>query len=103
MVRLRLSALLICVSIQKLVGEVFNIVSQQSTARPGCIIELDVITNQVSSCSVVSTLTLDQWWTEIQGLKSSDLVKCLILFLFEFSPSVAPTPSYCMSSKRTSS
>ncbi|XP_068586301.1 dmX-like protein 2 isoform X2 [Cebidichthys violaceus] len=30
----------------KLVGEVFNIVSQQSTARPGCIIELDVITNQ---------------------------------------------------------
>uniref|UniRef100_H2LCH0 Dmx-like 2 n=1 Tax=Oryzias latipes TaxID=8090 RepID=H2LCH0_ORYLA len=33
----------------KLVGEVFNIVSQQSTARPGCIIELDVITNQCSS------------------------------------------------------
>ncbi|XP_038556759.1 dmX-like protein 2 isoform X5 [Micropterus salmoides] len=30
----------------KLVGEVFNIVSQQSTARPGCIIELDIITNQ---------------------------------------------------------
>nr|XP_020461424.1 dmX-like protein 2 isoform X3 [Monopterus albus] len=30
----------------KLVGEVFNIVSQQSTARPGCIIELDVITSQ---------------------------------------------------------
>lgn len=37
------------ISVQKLVGEVFNIVSQQSTARPGCIIELDVITNQVSS------------------------------------------------------
>lgn len=35
------------VSAQKLVGEVFNIVSQQSTARPGCIIELDIITNQV--------------------------------------------------------
>uniref|UniRef100_A0A672MJN7 RAVE complex protein Rav1 C-terminal domain-containing protein n=1 Tax=Sinocyclocheilus grahami TaxID=75366 RepID=A0A672MJN7_SINGR len=33
----------------KLVGEVFNIVSQQSTARPGCIIELDVITNQCGS------------------------------------------------------
>ncbi|XP_072421197.1 dmX-like protein 2 isoform X1 [Chiloscyllium punctatum] len=32
--------------ISKLVGEVFNIVSQQSTARPGCIIELDVITAQ---------------------------------------------------------
>uniref|UniRef100_A0A8C5BKC1 Dmx-like 2 n=1 Tax=Gadus morhua TaxID=8049 RepID=A0A8C5BKC1_GADMO len=32
-----------------LVGEVFNIVSQQSTARPGCIIELDVITNQCGS------------------------------------------------------
>uniref|UniRef100_A0A8C4M4X3 Dmx like 2 n=1 Tax=Equus asinus asinus TaxID=83772 RepID=A0A8C4M4X3_EQUAS len=30
----------------KLIGEVFNIVSQQSTARPGCIIELDAITNQ---------------------------------------------------------
>uniref|UniRef100_A0A673L8V3 DmX-like protein 2 n=1 Tax=Sinocyclocheilus rhinocerous TaxID=307959 RepID=A0A673L8V3_9TELE len=33
----------------KLVGEVFNIVSQQSTARPGCIIELDVITKQCGS------------------------------------------------------
>ncbi|XP_043932298.1 dmX-like protein 2 [Protopterus annectens] len=33
----------------KLVGEVFNIVSQQSTARPGCIIELDVITSQCGS------------------------------------------------------
>ncbi|KAG7267248.1 hypothetical protein CRUP_037231 [Coryphaenoides rupestris] len=32
-----------------LVGEVFNIVSQQSTARPGCIIELDAITNQCGS------------------------------------------------------
>ncbi|XP_057624563.1 dmX-like protein 2 isoform X5 [Chionomys nivalis] len=30
----------------KLIGEVFNIVSQQSTARPGCIIELDAITDQ---------------------------------------------------------
>ncbi|NXM65735.1 DMXL1 protein, partial [Serilophus lunatus] len=30
--------------ISKYVGEVFNIISQQSTARPGCIIELDVIT-----------------------------------------------------------
>ncbi|XP_062404606.1 dmX-like protein 2 isoform X1 [Sardina pilchardus] len=35
----------------KLVGETFNIVSQQSTARPGCIIELDVITNQVRNTS----------------------------------------------------
>uniref|UniRef100_A0A8C9RST4 Dmx-like 2 n=1 Tax=Scleropages formosus TaxID=113540 RepID=A0A8C9RST4_SCLFO len=33
----------------RLVGEVFNIVSQQSTARPGCIIELDAITNQCGS------------------------------------------------------
>ncbi|XP_021567619.1 dmX-like protein 2 isoform X4 [Carlito syrichta] len=33
----------------KLIGEVFNIVSQQSTARPGCIIELDAITNQCGS------------------------------------------------------
>uniref|UniRef100_A0A8D0L678 Dmx like 2 n=1 Tax=Sphenodon punctatus TaxID=8508 RepID=A0A8D0L678_SPHPU len=29
----------------KLIGEVFNIVSQQSTARPGCIIELDCGSN----------------------------------------------------------
>nr|XP_033775682.1 dmX-like protein 2 isoform X3 [Geotrypetes seraphini] len=33
----------------RLIGEVFNIVSQQSTARPGCIIELDVITSQCGS------------------------------------------------------
>nr|XP_034493175.1 dmX-like protein 2 isoform X7 [Marmota flaviventris] len=33
----------------KLIGEVFNIVSQQSTARPGCIIELDAITDQCGS------------------------------------------------------
>uniref|UniRef100_A0A8B9CZE3 Dmx like 2 n=1 Tax=Anser brachyrhynchus TaxID=132585 RepID=A0A8B9CZE3_9AVES len=33
----------------KLIGEVFNIVSQQSTARPGCIIELDAITNKCGS------------------------------------------------------
>ncbi|XP_055025061.2 dmX-like protein 1 isoform X2 [Misgurnus anguillicaudatus] len=31
--------------ISKYVGEVFNIISQQSTARPGCIIELDIITD----------------------------------------------------------
>ncbi|XP_053318196.1 dmX-like protein 2 [Spea bombifrons] len=33
----------------RLIGEVFNIVSQQSTARPGCIIELDVITDKCGS------------------------------------------------------
>ncbi|XP_075457257.1 dmX-like protein 1 isoform X2 [Ascaphus truei] len=31
--------------VSKYVGEVFNIISQQSTARPGCIIELDAITS----------------------------------------------------------
>ncbi|XP_069481661.1 dmX-like protein 1 isoform X2 [Ambystoma mexicanum] len=31
--------------ISKYVGKVFNIISQQSTARPGCIIELDAITD----------------------------------------------------------
>lgn len=36
------------VSLQKYVGEVFNIISQQSTAKPGCIIELDTITGFVS-------------------------------------------------------
>lgn len=35
--------------LQKLIGEVFNIVSQQSTARPGCIIELDAIADQVKT------------------------------------------------------
>uniref|UniRef100_A0A8C2X954 Dmx like 1 n=1 Tax=Cyclopterus lumpus TaxID=8103 RepID=A0A8C2X954_CYCLU len=34
--------------ISKYVGEVFNIISQQSTAKPGCIIELDTITDFVS-------------------------------------------------------
>uniref|UniRef100_A0A3B4BDC8 RAVE complex protein Rav1 C-terminal domain-containing protein n=1 Tax=Periophthalmus magnuspinnatus TaxID=409849 RepID=A0A3B4BDC8_9GOBI len=34
--------------ISKYVGEVFNIISQQSTAKPGCIIELDAITDFVS-------------------------------------------------------
>uniref|UniRef100_A0A8B9RXX0 Dmx like 1 n=1 Tax=Accipiter nisus TaxID=211598 RepID=A0A8B9RXX0_9AVES len=37
--------------ISKYVGEVFNIISQQSTARPGCIIELDAITELVRSFS----------------------------------------------------
>lgn len=32
-------------------GEVFNIISQQSTAKPGCIIELDAITDFVCICS----------------------------------------------------
>lgn len=36
---------------QKYVGKVFNIISQQSTARPGCIIELDAITDFVCICS----------------------------------------------------
>ncbi|XP_061881524.1 dmX-like protein 1 isoform X3 [Entelurus aequoreus] len=31
--------------ISKYVGEVFNIVSQQSTAKPGCVIELDAVTD----------------------------------------------------------
>uniref|UniRef100_A0A8D3DQP8 Dmx like 1 n=1 Tax=Scophthalmus maximus TaxID=52904 RepID=A0A8D3DQP8_SCOMX len=34
--------------ISKYVGEVFNMISQQSTAKPGCIIELDAITDFVS-------------------------------------------------------
>uniref|UniRef100_A0A8K9UYG8 Dmx like 1 n=1 Tax=Oncorhynchus mykiss TaxID=8022 RepID=A0A8K9UYG8_ONCMY len=34
--------------ISKYVGKVFNIISQQSTAKPGCIIELDAITDFVS-------------------------------------------------------
>ena len=52
---------------QKLVGETFNIVSQQSTARPGCIIELDAITNQVRNTS--------------QAVSQNTLLKC-IYYLF---------------------
>lgn len=44
-------------SLQKYVGEVFNIISQQSTAKPGCIIELDTITEFVST----NTLFLDKF------------------------------------------
>lgn len=40
--------LCVFVTFQKYVGEVFNIISQQSTAKPGCIIELDAITDFVS-------------------------------------------------------
>uniref|UniRef100_A0A803Y1V6 Dmx like 2 n=1 Tax=Meleagris gallopavo TaxID=9103 RepID=A0A803Y1V6_MELGA len=42
----------------KLIGEVFNIVSQQSTARPGCIIELDAITNK-NKLSIPEQKTVD--------------------------------------------
>lgn len=44
--------------LQKLIGEVFNIVSQQSTARPGCIIELDAITNQVKTCLWIGDINM---------------------------------------------
>lgn len=42
--------------LQKYVGEVFNIISQQSTAKPGCIIELDTIT-----CFVSMHKDLEKW------------------------------------------
>uniref|UniRef100_A0A8C5IW04 Dmx like 2 n=1 Tax=Junco hyemalis TaxID=40217 RepID=A0A8C5IW04_JUNHY len=60
----------------KLIGEVFNIVSQQSTARPGCIIELDAITNKKfylvviekdsSGCSV-----LQMWHLHLKSVQAS--------------------------------
>uniref|UniRef100_A0A8D2LIY4 Dmx like 1 n=1 Tax=Varanus komodoensis TaxID=61221 RepID=A0A8D2LIY4_VARKO len=40
--------------ISKYVGEVFNIISQQSTARPGCIVELDSITELVRLLHFIS-------------------------------------------------
>lgn len=39
---------MLCASLKKYVVEVFSIISQQSTAKPGCIIELDAITDFVS-------------------------------------------------------
>uniref|UniRef100_A0AAQ4NMY0 Dmx like 1 n=1 Tax=Gasterosteus aculeatus aculeatus TaxID=481459 RepID=A0AAQ4NMY0_GASAC len=44
--------------ISKYVGEVFNIISQQSTAKPGCIIELDTITDFVSKHKPISNNNL---------------------------------------------
>uniref|UniRef100_A0A8C7SDT5 Dmx like 1 n=1 Tax=Oncorhynchus mykiss TaxID=8022 RepID=A0A8C7SDT5_ONCMY len=48
--------------ISKYVGKVFNIISQQSTAKPGCIIELDAITDFVS---------IRLWKKEICSIESS--------------------------------
>lgn len=68
----------------------FNIVSQQSTARPGCIIELDIITNQVSSISVL-----------LYSLTDINVQFFILIFtLFFFMCSVAQTLSCYMSSKR---
>lgn len=57
----------------------FNIVSQQSTARPGCIIELDVITNQVRTLCFSTHLN-----SEVQ-------IKECNLLLFTFSPTQCGT------------
>uniref|UniRef100_A0A8C0XIX4 RAVE complex protein Rav1 C-terminal domain-containing protein n=1 Tax=Castor canadensis TaxID=51338 RepID=A0A8C0XIX4_CASCN len=66
----------------KLIGEVFNIVSQQSTARPGCIIELDAITDQVKTSSeIVSSESL----LSVPVQKNVDSSP-------ETSPSVSPMP-----------
>ncbi|CAB1319344.1 unnamed protein product [Coregonus sp. 'balchen'] len=43
--------------ISKYVGKVFNIISQQSTAKPGCIIELDAITDFRSTQEAPATDT----------------------------------------------
>uniref|UniRef100_A0A3Q2XH75 Dmx like 1 n=1 Tax=Hippocampus comes TaxID=109280 RepID=A0A3Q2XH75_HIPCM len=47
--------------ISKYVGEVFNIVSQQSTAKPGCIIELDAVTDFVSiHCCILGEISINR-------------------------------------------
>uniref|UniRef100_A0A2K6FM07 Dmx like 2 n=1 Tax=Propithecus coquereli TaxID=379532 RepID=A0A2K6FM07_PROCO len=68
----------------KLIGEVFNIVSQQSTARPGCIIELDAITDQVKT-SKVSEGVSSESLLPVPGQKNVDSSP-------ETSPSVSPMP-----------
>uniref|UniRef100_A0A3P9AEL0 RAVE complex protein Rav1 C-terminal domain-containing protein n=1 Tax=Esox lucius TaxID=8010 RepID=A0A3P9AEL0_ESOLU len=44
----------------KYVGKVFNIISQQSTAKPGCIIELDAITEFVSTQELKKEINASQ-------------------------------------------
>uniref|UniRef100_A0A5F8HIB8 Dmx like 2 n=1 Tax=Monodelphis domestica TaxID=13616 RepID=A0A5F8HIB8_MONDO len=61
----------------KLIGEVFNIVSQQSTARPGCIIELDAITNQCGSNTQLLHVFQEDF---IIGYKPLKII-CLLLLL----------------------
>nr|XP_014347443.1 PREDICTED: dmX-like protein 2 isoform X3 [Latimeria chalumnae] len=58
--------------ISKLIGEVFNIVSQQSTARPGCIIELDVITNLCGSNTQMLHVFQEDFILGYKPLKEAD-------------------------------
>ncbi|XP_012513474.1 PREDICTED: dmX-like protein 2 [Propithecus coquereli] len=68
----------------KLIGEVFNIVSQQSTARPGCIIELDAITDQKCETKVSEGVSSESL-LPVPGQKNVDSSP-------ETSPSVSPMP-----------
>ncbi|EPY87469.1 hypothetical protein CB1_000244003 [Camelus ferus] len=61
--------------ISKYVGEVFNIVSQQSTAQPGCIIALDPITKLYHPLQLLELMDLGK----VRRAKAilSHLVKCI--------------------------
>lgn len=68
----------------------FNIVSQQSTARPGCIIELDAITNQVSAfCFSHPPHSVVQ--SHHETVDPSVHLKECDLFNFSFSPTQCGT------------
>uniref|UniRef100_A0A8D3DNU3 Dmx like 1 n=1 Tax=Scophthalmus maximus TaxID=52904 RepID=A0A8D3DNU3_SCOMX len=54
--------------ISKYVGEVFNMISQQSTAKPGCIIELDAITDFQGKETQLLHDTADSPWAGIDTL-----------------------------------
>ncbi|KAL7879312.1 hypothetical protein AOLI_G00102860 [Acnodon oligacanthus] len=73
----------------KLVGEVFNIVSQQSTARPGCIIELDIITNQCGSTTQLLHVFQEDF---ILGYKPHDDVADINAATFPSAEEYRPPP-----------
>ncbi|KAI5611383.1 dmX-like protein 2, partial [Silurus asotus] len=73
----------------KLVGEVFNIVSQQSTARPGCIIELDAITNQCGSNTQLLHVFQEDF---ILGYKPRDDVSDVNTSEFPSADEIHPPP-----------
>ncbi|XP_056428268.1 dmX-like protein 2 isoform X1 [Hyla sarda] len=73
----------------KLIGEVFNIVSQQSTARPGCIIELDAITNKCGSRTQLLHVFQEDF---ILGYKPNKEVKVKEEVFFQPSQGYRPPP-----------
>uniref|UniRef100_A0A674B9I6 Dmx like 1 n=1 Tax=Salmo trutta TaxID=8032 RepID=A0A674B9I6_SALTR len=73
--------------ISKYVGKVFNIISQQSTAKPGCIIELDAITDfQGKETQLLHVFEEDL-------ILGSD-VMYMSLCVFVFAPAASSQPGF---------